>query len=105
MTDEIKNTLAVIPHQPGCYQFLDEKGTVIYVGKAKNLKRRVSSYFNKVQEHPKTRILVSKIQKIKYIVALKCNNGLNHTCFRPLLHFANSDYILSFFEANSFFNC
>lgn len=68
MTDEIKNTLAVIPHQPGCYQFLDERGTVIYVGKAKNLKKRVSSYFNKVQEHPKTRILVSKIQKIKYIV-------------------------------------
>lgn len=68
MTDEIKNTLAVIPHQPGCYQFLDEKGTVIYVGKAKDLKRRVSSYFNKVQEHPKTRILVSKIRNIKYIV-------------------------------------
>lgn len=68
MTDEIKNTLAVIPHQPGCYQFLDEKGTVIYVGKAKDLKKRVSSYFNKVQEHPKTRILVRKIRKIKYIV-------------------------------------
>lgn len=68
MTDEIKNTLAVIPHQPGCYQFVDEKGTVIYVGKAKDLKKRVSSYFNKVQEHPKTRILVRKICKIKYIV-------------------------------------
>lgn len=68
MTDEIKNTLAVIPHKPGCYQFLDEKGTVIYVGKAKDLKKRVSSYFNKVQEHPKTRILVRKIRKIKYIV-------------------------------------
>lgn len=68
MTDDIKNTLAVIPHQPGCYQFMDEKGTVIYVGKAKDLKKRVSSYFNKVQEHPKTRILVRKINKIKYIV-------------------------------------
>lgn len=68
MTDDIKNTLAVIPHQPGCYQFMDEKGTVIYVGKAKDLKKRVSSYFNKVQEHPKTRILVRKISKIKYIV-------------------------------------
>ena len=43
MTDELKNTLAIIPDQPGCYQFVDEKGTVIYVGKAKNLKRRVSS--------------------------------------------------------------
>lgn len=68
MTDEIKNTLAVIPHQPGCYQFLDENGTVIYVGKAKNLKKRVTSYFNKHHEHPKTRILVRKIQKIKYVV-------------------------------------
>ncbi|SFK58874.1 Excinuclease ABC subunit C [Porphyromonadaceae bacterium KH3CP3RA] len=68
MTDEIKNTLAVIPHQPGCYQFLDENGTVIYVGKAKDLKKRVSSYFNKHHEHPKTRILVRKIQKIKYVV-------------------------------------
>lgn len=68
MNDEIKNTLAVIPHQPGCYQFLDEKETVIYVGKAKDLKKRVSSYFNKHQEHPKTRILVRHIRKIKYIV-------------------------------------
>ena len=68
MTDDIKDTLAVIPHQPGCYQFLNEKGTVIYVGKAKDLKKRVSSYFNKIQENPKTRILVRNIRKIKYIV-------------------------------------
>lgn len=68
MNDEVKNSLAVIPHLPGCYQFLDEKGTVIYVGKAKDLKKRVSSYFNKQHEHPKTRILVRNIRKIKYIV-------------------------------------
>ena len=68
MNDDIKNTLAVIPQQPGCYQFFDEKGTVIYVGKAKDLKRRVSSYFNKHHDHPKTRILVRNIRKIKYIV-------------------------------------
>lgn len=68
MTDDIKHTLAIIPHQPGCYQFYDENGTVIYVGKAKNLKKRVSSYFNKHHEEPKTRILVRKIRKIKYIV-------------------------------------
>lgn len=68
MNDEIKQTLAVLPHQPGCYQFLDEKGTVIYVGKAKDLKKRVSSYFNKQHDHPKTRILVRNIRKIKYIV-------------------------------------
>ncbi len=68
MTDEIKNTIAVLPHQPGCYQFLDDRDTVIYVGKAKDLKKRVSSYFNKNHEHPKTRILVRNIRKIKYIV-------------------------------------
>lgn len=68
MTDEIKSTLVVIPHQPGCYQFFDEHDTVIYVGKAKDLKKRVSSYFNKHHDHPKTRILVRKIRKIKYIV-------------------------------------
>ena len=68
MTDEIKNTIAVLPHLPGCYQFLDENDTVIYVGKAKDLKKRVSSYFNKHHEHPKTRILVRNIRKIKYIV-------------------------------------
>ena len=68
MTDEIKNTLAVIPNKPGCYQFLDEKGKVIYVGKAKDLKKRVSSYFAKTHEHPKTRILVRNIRHIKYVV-------------------------------------
>ena len=68
MTDDVKNTLAIIPDQPGCYQFIDEKGTVIYVGKAKSLKKRVSSYFNKNHDHPKTRILVRKINRIKYIV-------------------------------------
>ena len=68
MNDDIKSTLKVIPHQPGCYQFFDDKGTVIYIGKAKNLKNRVSSYFNKEHDSPKTRILVRKIAKIKYIV-------------------------------------
>ena len=68
MNSEIENTLKIIPHSPGCYQFLDEKGKVIYVGKAKDLKRRVSSYFNKYQENPKTRVLVKNIRQIKYIV-------------------------------------
>ena len=53
---------------PGCYQYLDNTGKIIYVGKAKNLKRRVNSYFNKDQKSPKTRVLVSKIWDIKYIV-------------------------------------
>lgn len=57
-----------LPDLPGCYQYLDESGTIIYVGKAKSLKRRVSSYFNKEQASRKTRLLVSKIRDIKYIV-------------------------------------
>ncbi len=68
MTEEIRQTLAIIPRKPGCYQFYDENGNVIYVGKAKDLKRRVSSYFDREHDSPKTRILVRKIQEIKYIV-------------------------------------
>ena len=58
----------MIPEKPGCYQYFDEKGTIIYVGKAKNLKRRVSSYFNKEHDSNKTRVLVKQIRDIKYIV-------------------------------------
>lgn len=57
-----------LPECPGCYQYLNDAGTIIYVGKAKNLKRRVSSYFIKDQKSPKTRVLVSKIRDIKYVV-------------------------------------
>ncbi len=57
-----------LPECPGCYQYLDETGTIIYVGKAKNLKRRVYSYFSKEHDNRKTAILVSKIHDIKYIV-------------------------------------
>lgn len=64
----IKNILSVIPEKPGCYQYFDEKGSIIYVGKAKNLKRRVSSYFNKEHDNLKTRVLVKQIRDIKYIV-------------------------------------
>lgn len=52
----------------GCYQYYDETGTIIYIGKAKNLKKRVSSYFTKNHDSAKTRILVSKIRDIKYII-------------------------------------
>ena len=65
----INDILERIPDNPGVYQYFDEKGTIIYVGKAKNLKRRVHSYFNKNHEDsPKTRILVGKIRDIKYTV-------------------------------------
>ena len=57
-----------LSEEPGCYQYLDKDGRVIYVGKAKNLKRRVSSYFNNSPKNRKTQILVSKIQDIKYVV-------------------------------------
>ena len=69
MTEHLKNIIQNIPNKPGCYQYYDDKGSVIYVGKAKNLKKRVSSYFTKNhQDSPKTRVLVSKINDIKYIV-------------------------------------
>ena len=64
----IKTILAVMPEKPGCYEYFDERGTIIYVGKAKNLKRRVSSYFNKQQDSNKTRVLVKQIRDIKYFV-------------------------------------
>lgn len=66
--EHIKTILAVIPEKPGCYQYFDEKRTIIYVGKAKNLKRRVSSYFNKQHDSNKTRVLVKQIRDIKYFV-------------------------------------
>lgn len=68
VSEHIKAILEVIPEKPGCYQYFDEKGTIIYVGKAKNLKRRVSSYFNKEPESVKTRVLVKQIWDIKYFV-------------------------------------
>ena len=57
-----------LPDLPGCYQYLDESGTIIYVGKAKNLKRRVGSYFNKEQASRKTRLLVSKMPQERYLL-------------------------------------
>ncbi|MDR3339338.1 MAG: excinuclease ABC subunit UvrC [Candidatus Symbiothrix sp.] len=64
----ILTILSAIPETPGCYMYLDENDTIIYVGKAKNLKKRVSSYFNKIQDNPKTRIMVRKIRNIRYLV-------------------------------------
>lgn len=64
----LKSIVLNLPETPGCYQYLDESGKIIYVGKAKNLKRRVSSYFNKNQQTRKTCLLVGKIQDIKYVV-------------------------------------
>lgn len=60
--------IQTLPNQPGVYQYYDVDGTIIYVGKAKNLKKRVSSYFTKTQDNGKTRVLVKKIATIKHIV-------------------------------------
>ena len=68
LADYLKGIVLNLPETPGCYQYIDENGTIIYVGKAKNLKRRVSSYFNKEQASNKTRLLVTKIRDIRYIV-------------------------------------
>ncbi|MBR1387416.1 MAG: excinuclease ABC subunit UvrC [Alloprevotella sp.] len=57
-----------LPETPGCYQYLDDKGKVIYVGKAKNLRRRVSSYFHNPKQTFKTQFLVPKIRDIRYVV-------------------------------------
>jgi len=60
--------LQTLPHQPGVYQYYNAEGIIIYVGKAKDLKKRVSSYFTKTHENGKTRVLVKKIASIKHIV-------------------------------------
>ncbi len=64
----LKGIINNLPETPGCYQYLNDSGIIIYVGKAKNLKRRVSSYFNKEQQTLKTRLLVAKIADIRYVV-------------------------------------
>ncbi|MBQ8500737.1 MAG: excinuclease ABC subunit UvrC [Bacteroides sp.] len=66
--DYLRGIVENLPESPGIYQYLDAEGTVIYVGKAKRLKRRVSSYFNREHGPGKTRLLVSKIADIRYIV-------------------------------------
>lgn len=66
--EEIRKILPTLPEEPGCYQYFDEEGRVIYVGKAKNLRRRVSSYFQKEQHDRKTRLLVRHIHELRYIV-------------------------------------
>ena len=66
--DYLRGIVMNLPTSPGIYQYLNAEGTIIYVGKAKNLKRRVYSYFSKDHHSAKTRILVSKIVDIRYIV-------------------------------------
>ncbi len=64
----IKSLVSVLPDKPGIYQYFDQSGKIIYVGKAKNLKKRVSSYFNKNQQNRKTELLVRSIADIKHMI-------------------------------------
>ncbi|MEO6305926.1 MAG: GIY-YIG nuclease family protein, partial [Bacteroidia bacterium] len=68
-SDTIQTLLRTLPDNPGVYQYFDTEGTLLYIGKAKNLKKRVTSYFNKDSyENGKTLVLVKKIADIKYII-------------------------------------
>ena len=77
MTDALKEKIAVLPDTPGVYTYYNSGGTVIYVGKAKNLKRRVSSYFNRVHESVRTTLLVRAIADMSYIVVPTEQDALN----------------------------
>lgn len=68
MQENLKLILQTLPDNPGVYQYYDKNGKILYVGKAKNLKKRVSSYFNKIHDSGKTRLMVSKIADIQTII-------------------------------------
>jgi excinuclease ABC subunit C len=68
MSTPLELQVKTLPSEPGVYQYFDKEDVIIYVGKAKNLKKRVASYFNKNHENGKTRVLVKKIVRIKHIV-------------------------------------
>lgn len=68
MNDTLRETIKLVPEQPGCYLYYNADGEIIYVGKAKNLKRRVYSYFHKQHDSVKTTVLISQIEKLEYII-------------------------------------
>lgn len=74
---ELKEKISILPDTPGCYLYYDAEGNVIYVGKAKNLKRRVSSYFNRTHESVRTMLLVRNIADMRYIVVPTEQDALN----------------------------
>ncbi|WP_302983924.1 excinuclease ABC subunit UvrC [uncultured Muribaculum sp.] len=75
--EKLKEKISILPDTPGCYMYLDASGTVIYVGKAVNLKRRVSSYFNRHHDSVRTNILVRNIADMRYIVVPTEQDALN----------------------------
>lgn len=76
-SEALRNKIAVLPDTPGVYTYYDAEGTVIYVGKAKNLKRRVSSYFNRTHDVVRTNLLVRAIADMSYIVVPTEQDALN----------------------------
>jgi len=76
-SESLKEKISILPDSPGCYLYYDVAGTVIYVGKAKNLKRRVSSYFNRHHDVVRTAILVRNIADMRYIVVPTEEDALN----------------------------
>ena len=74
---KLKEKISFLPDTPGVYTYYDSAGTVIYVGKAKNLKRRVSSYFNRVHDSLRTNLLVRAIADMSYIVVPTEQDALN----------------------------
>ena len=67
-TDIFQSIIKTLPNQPGIYKYFDDKSELLYVGKAKNLKKRVSSYFNKIHDSGKTNVLVKNIASLRFIV-------------------------------------
>jgi len=76
-SQELQDKIAILPSTPGVYMYLNAEGTVIYVGKAKNLKRRVSSYFNRTHDCLRTNLLVRSIADMRYIVVPTEQDALN----------------------------
>ena len=76
MNIELKKQIESLPDLPGVYQYYNIQNEIIYVGKAKNLKKRVSSYFNKTHDNTKTNVLVKNIVSLKYIVVDTEENAL-----------------------------
>ncbi len=76
-SEELKEKISILPDTPGVYMYYDAEGTVIYVGKAKNLKRRVSSYFNRTHDSLRTNLLVRAITDMSYIVVPTEEDALN----------------------------
>ena len=66
--EQVALQLKGLPEEPGVYQYYDKQDKIIYVGKAKNLKKRVASYFTKTHDNRKTAVLVKKIERIEHIV-------------------------------------